>query len=232
MAIYNEIPFTEIENLRLDAEFYQPYFFEILHKIGKLNGGKLWNYADTVKRIFKPKDGQPFRYIEISRVSTKNGSIEAIEVPGEEAPSRAQYIVRTGDILISLVRPERNAVGLVTEDLDGAVCSSGFHVLAPRRDIASEYLFAYLKSKPIVDLLARRVTATMYPAVLENDVLSLPFFIPPNEIYHDIVSRVSQAFELRRQSNMKYDEAEELLISNLGFDTSLFGNAVGNSALT
>ena len=220
MALCHEINSAQIDTtLRIDAEFYQPYYFRLLNTLQTLGGLPLGQYAFSSSDRFQPVEGSSFQYIEISRVSLTTGAIQAITLPSDEAPSRAQYNVSTGDVLVSLVRPERNAIGLVTEDLDGAVCSSGFHVLKPISGLPSEYLFAYLKAKPIVDLLARRVTATMYPAVVEKDVLSLPFLIPDSDTMDYIVSRVKSAFSALKQSQTSYAEAEALLLEKLGFDT-------------
>ncbi len=58
--------------------------------------------------------------------------ITAKSIPCDEAPSRARKLVAAGDVLISTVRPERKAIGVVPADLDGAVCSTGIAVLRPK----------------------------------------------------------------------------------------------------
>lgn len=70
-----------------------------------------------------------FRYIEISDVDGETLSVSSKQVESAKAPSRARQVVSAGDILISTVRPERKAIGVVPESLEGAICSTGFVVL-------------------------------------------------------------------------------------------------------
>jgi type I restriction enzyme S subunit len=166
--------------LRIDAEYYRPEYFQLLQSLGAAKAQPLKQFAKSVKRKFTPTIGQSFQYVEISEVDLTTGKINAVEVACEEAPSRAQLVVKTGDVIISAVRPARNAVALVTEKQSGFVCSSGFIVLRPNK-IPPEFLFASLKARHVSILLDRRTTATMYPAVSESDVLDTPIIIPSPE---------------------------------------------------
>jgi len=47
--------------------------------------------------MFTPQPGQPFHYIEIGDLAADGAATSHI-VPGEEAPSRATWIVQPGDV--------------------------------------------------------------------------------------------------------------------------------------
>lgn len=212
------IKVSELEGLtRIDSEYYQPNYLELIDSLEKAQAKPLYEIAEIVKRKFEPVSGKRFNYIEISQVDTQSGYVNASEVNGEEAPSRAQYVVLSGDVIISSVRPNRNAVVLITPPQNEFVCSSGFVVLRPK-NVSSEFLFASLKSEYVRILLDRQTTATMYPAVSESDLIETPIILPPKSIVSRMEEKVKQAKQLEIKSKQLYTDAENLLASELGLD--------------
>ncbi len=71
-----------------------------------------------------------FSYIDIGSI---DNSLKRITEPKRlsvsEAPSRARQRIERGDVLVSMTRPNLNAVAVVPDELAGAVASTGFHVL-------------------------------------------------------------------------------------------------------
>ncbi|MCS7206111.1 MAG: hypothetical protein NZ853_10480, partial [Leptospiraceae bacterium] len=85
--------------------------------------------------------------------------------------------MKKGDVLVSTVRPNRNAVTLIEKNDNVLVCSSGFAVIGPKESTLNHYyIFAYYKTRFVKKLLERCTTATEYPAVTWQDVLNLPFY--------------------------------------------------------
>ena len=121
----------------------------------------------------------------------------------DEAPSRATWHVRPGDIVTSTVRPIRRLSAIISADQDGDVCSSGFVVLTPKA-VSSECLLTYLRLPLVCELLHLFATASMYPALSEKDLLALP--IP--DIGADTDAGVSAAV---RTSRVMLDRSELLL---------------------
>ncbi len=218
MAVWNVVRSSTLSRtFRIDPEYYQLHYLQLLERLKRAGSQRLSNVVDVIKDKFRPQTNNSFEYIEISRVSTTLGTYETIQVPDDEAPSRAQYLVPKGTVLLSTVRPNRNAVALVTNPSARTVCSSGFLVLKPRH-VSPEYLFAFLKTRHITELLIRETTATMYPAVAEEDVLALPFLEPAPSIHEQVRSFVSKAnLELDRSAQF-YSQAESLLLAELGLD--------------
>ena len=65
---------------------------------------------ETTQRL--PADDESFRYVDIAAVDRESKIITSPqELLGAEAPSRARKEVRSGDVLVSMTRPNLNAVG-------------------------------------------------------------------------------------------------------------------------
>ena len=193
MITYSIINKLQLEGThRLDAEYYQPEYLKLIGKLEVLNAIPIKNIAINPKRKFKPQNNELFQYIEISEVDLSTGEYNKTEILGENTPDRAQWIVKRNDVIISTVRPIRNAVSLIKEDIKNLVCSSGFSVLKSY-NIESEYLFVYLKSQPIVKLLDRLTTATMYPAITTEDILNTKIYIGDKDFRQDIKNIVIKA---------------------------------------
>ena len=90
----------------------------------------------------KPSDEEEFVYVDIGSIDRHRKVIsEPQYLQGKNAPSRARKDIIEGDVIVSLTRPNLNAVALVDEAYDGQIASTGFEVLRPLL-IESKYLFA------------------------------------------------------------------------------------------
>ncbi|PKP58934.1 MAG: hypothetical protein CVT89_02005 [Candidatus Altiarchaeales archaeon HGW-Altiarchaeales-2] len=211
-----KLPRSQLEGgLRMDAEYYQQEYLEVIENLNTLGAVSIREVAVNPKRKFQPQKSEIFQYIEISEVDLSTGEYNKLEILGESAPDRAQWIVQLGDIVISTVRPIRNAVSLITEDSKNLVCSSGFAVLKAEK-VEPEYLFVYLKSRPIVELLDRKTTATMYPAVTVDDILNTKIYLGDENFREEIKGKVIEAQNELEYSKSLYSQAENLLLEELG----------------
>lgn len=217
MAVFSTIRISELEgSKRIDAEYYNPEYLDLLSRLRKSGCIKLKQIAIPIKRKFKPNDGEYFDYIEISKVDLITSEFNLSKIIGENAPDRAQWVVLKEDILVSTVRPIRNAVTLIRENKENLVCSSGFCIIHPKQQIQTNYLFLYLKMPFVARLLDRQTTATEYPAVNWNDVLDIPIYLGSEKLMGIISSLVDKAFNLLEQSQYFYSQAENLLLEELG----------------
>lgn len=136
---------------------------------------QLANLCSRSITAFKPKSwqGDSFIYIDVSSIDASTKSItNPKRVSIADAPSRAQTIVSVGDILVSNVRPNLNAVARVTPNLDGAVCSSAFTVLRCGADLIPDYLFCFVQSPGFIYGLSSIAQGAHYPAVTDRQVLA------------------------------------------------------------
>lgn len=190
---------------RLDAEFFTPHVRDLLDMFGR-DGLTIADVAPPRHERFIPEDNGTFDYIEIGSVRN-DGTAEADAVPQREAPSRATQKVRAGDVITSTVRPIRRLSAMIGLEQDGYVCSSGFVVLQPRK-IAPEVLLTYLRLKPVCELMDLHTSASLYPAISERDLLSLPIPIIPKQAQHDIELAVSAARQSKQRATQLLDAAK------------------------
>ncbi len=216
MAI-SKIKYTQIiEKLRFDAEYYQPEFLSTEEILKKAKSSFLNEVAEFSKSRANPTRNpeKDFQYIDISNIDIFSGDIEVQILRGCNAPSRARKTVRTDDIIISTVRPNRNAVAIIPKELDNQVCSTGFAVIKAKK-INPWLLFAYLKTKYAINQLVRATMASMYPAVSEDDIGTILIPTLSVSLQEKIASYVKEAYEKRKEADRKYKEAEELLNKTL-----------------
>jgi len=145
--------------------------------------------------------GEYINYIDLSSIDNEAKIINSHQrVLADEAPSRARQLVRTGDILLSTVRPYLNGVARVPQSLDGATASTGFCVLrANAKKISPEYLFQWLKSPQFIADMTRKATGASYPAVSDRIVFDSEFPLRPLDEQRRIAAILDQADALRRK---------------------------------
>lgn len=187
---------------RFDAEFFSPRTTQLLGKLG-VGGRTIRNVAPPRHDEFAGAGGLgEFDYIEIGSLHG-DGTAGAERIPCAEAPSRAAWFVRSGDVVTSTVRPRRRLSALITAPQDGYVASSGFVVLQPQL-IAPEVLLTYLRLPPVCEVMDLHTSASLYPAISETDLLKLPF----PEIATDVSKKVTSSV---RAAHGARQEAEGLL---------------------
>lgn len=129
--LFYERPYADVHAAaRFDAEYFNPRMQNLMAVLSR-DGLTIADVAKLAKRRFEPNPGIEFQYIEISNV-TASGTAHSNSVAGEEAPSRATWVVKPNDVITTTVRPIRRLSAIITNDQDGNVCSSGFAVLTPR----------------------------------------------------------------------------------------------------
>jgi type I restriction enzyme S subunit len=117
-----------------------------------------------------PAETDVFKYIDIGSLNRTTKRIEDPQVlTGKEAPSRARKLVRTGDVLVSMTRPNLNAVALVPDDLDSQIASTGFDVLRVH-EVDPRWVFNLVRTVEFVDTMSELVQGALYPAVRSKDI--------------------------------------------------------------
>lgn len=215
--------YSEIED-RLDAEFYKPSFLKIENALRQLPITKHLNdvaVSERKRRNPAQESTGTFHYLDIANVDLITGEVSLQEITKGEAPSRARRGVNINDVVISTVRPNRNAVSFIDENLKDVVCSTGFAVVKPKQ-INPHYLFAFLKSNFAVNQLVRRTSAAMYPAVSESEVLNIKIPVPSESTQEKIGSIIKKCFKQRQLAKQKYEEARQLLNDFLGITEDEF----------
>lgn len=164
---------------------------------------------------WNPENESPnkqFTYIDIRAIDQETKTIvDARPLTCGDAPSRARQLVAAGDVLVSTVRPNLNAVALVPSSLDGATASTGFCVLRPaQKKLSSSYLFHWVKTPRFVSAMTRLATGAGYPAVSDRIVLDSPIPLPPLAEQQRIAAILDQADALRAKRRQALTELNTL----------------------
>lgn len=116
-----------------------------------------------------------FLYVDISSIDRETKKITAAKnLTLSQAPSRARQVLKSGDVLVSMTRPNLNAVALVPKSLEGAIGSTGFHVLRSKW-LKPEFLFALVQTDDFIEAMCDLVQGALYPAVRPKDISAHQF---------------------------------------------------------
>lgn len=205
---------VRLSDFRLDSEFWHPEFLKNSRLISSTE--KIRDFVvPGISNIKKQPIQRDFEYLEISGISTNSCQYITNFVTVGDEPDRAHYILQPDDVVVSTVRPNRNAVALILDD--GIVGSSGLAVLRPK-GLEPAYLFAFCKTDYFVKCLMRTNKASMYPAVSVTDVLDTPIFNASPEFQAMVGSCVVAAFELQYDARDIYAAAQQVFMADLQFD--------------
>lgn len=211
------VPVSEIKRrcvdyaTRLDPHYNAPEFWKLVGCLRGMPNRPLGTIAQFSQDQWNPEDCKSarFNYIEISGVNLQTGEISAVSMAVTEAPDRARMLVQGGDILVSLTRPHRGAIGVVPTELDGAVASTGFAVI--RQVFAKEYrpdfLLAILRSSICLQQMLQRSSGGNYPAITEAELRHVVVPLLPDRIQQRVVAEIA-----RRKGEVRHLRAEAAAI--------------------
>lgn len=168
--------------------------------------------------------GHRFDYIDISSINQATKCIERItRIEASKAPSRARQIVHAGDVLVSTVRPNLNAVAQVPEHLHGAIASTGFTVLRPHSPLlSSRFLFYWVRTPGFIRQMVKLATGASYPAVNDGIVKESKIPLPSISEQKRICTILDIAGRICIKCNKTLQFDFELLRSTF---VDIFGNA-------
>ena len=118
----------------------------------------------------EPLPDATFTYIDIGSVDRQTKRVVSPQVLlGKDAPSRARKLLCQGDTLVSMTRPNLNAVALVGAEHDGHIASTGFDVLrSPGLD--PRWIAYLVRTSEFVTAMSDLVQGALYPAVSSKHV--------------------------------------------------------------
>jgi len=127
-------------------------------------------------------------YVDISSVSGEYKKImEFNTIPSRTAPSRARQKIQDGDILVSTVRPNLNAVAVIENKANNMIASTGFCVLRPNGErLDGRFLFELVKTPTFVLSMTRQAKGASYPAVSNKIVMDELIQLPPLDVQQKI----------------------------------------------
>ena len=163
-----------------------------------------------IKRLRQIND-EEFEYIDISSIDRKIKSIVSTrEYQRGDAPGRAQQVVEEGDVLVSTVRPNLNAVAVVGKKQKlQRIASTGFCVLRPSANILSEYIFYCVQHDEFIAALVGVAEKAAYPSVTDDEVKNVSIPLPPLPVQREIVARLEKELGEADALAAKFKEVAE-----------------------
>jgi type I restriction enzyme S subunit len=169
---------------------------------------------------------QEFKYVDIAAVDREEKVITSVSsVVGAEAPSRARQLLRSGDVIVSTVRPNLNAVAFVPPSLNGVTASTGFCVLRAGPSLDSRYLYHWVRTPRFVTSLVRYATGASYPAVSDAIIKASNIPLPSADEQRRIAAILDQTDTLRGQRQAALEELDAMEQSIF---LEMFGDPVVN----
>lgn len=198
---------------------------EFLENEKFLSGNSISSYLlnNKILNVKSLKLNKSFNYVAIANLGLNSLNFSTTEIEFDKIPDRATYVLKENDIIISTVRPNRNAVALITNS-KRLVGTSGFCVIRTNNNLINPFfVFAFCKTRYFVTKLIRENTATMYPAVTDYDVLDVKIPEFSKEFQNNIELLISESLSLLNESKIYYSKAENVLKDDInlsGFQPS------------
>ncbi|MCA9316248.1 MAG: N-6 DNA methylase [Planctomycetes bacterium] len=201
---------------RFDPAFYSPAVLALCRSLrtrGAVTIGSVAQIAGKRASILRDPRAM-IRYVELSDVSPDTATItNHRECRVQDAPSRAAYAVKPGDVLIGVsgnaTGTPTQPVAYVTKKYEGVICSNGFRVLRPK-GVSPFLLVALLRSSYVLRQIHRLRTGAAIPAVSDRDLLEVLVLLPERQTEQRIVDLLEKAVELHEQQARVLEEALSL----------------------
>lgn len=204
------VNFSDIKKAnRIDAEYFQPKYREIIEKIEKYEGG--WDVLEKAVRFkdnnFTPREDEKYKYLALSNISNQGYVQDYQEELGKNLPSRARRKINTGDVIISSIEGSSSSCAIIEEEFDNAICSTGFFVLHSKK-INPETLLILFKSNFIQELLQRGSKGTILTAISKTELEYIKIPLIKLYVQKQIAEMVRKSHEARKKSKELLEEAK------------------------
>ncbi len=200
----------EITTERFDAFFYCPELKNLYIDLktrkgnGTLEIKKGTDFSLVTKltkqdKLKMTEDQNIYKYVEIGDVTTYGLITRYIEGTFDELPTRGEYQVKEGDILLALNNSSRGTVVRVPKEFDGMICTSGFLVIRPKNEEEGLLLWYCLRSdicKKQIYYLAQTASQPELKIESWNNYFCIPF--PVNKGRSEAINKAKNAFKYIR----------------------------------
>ena len=158
-----------------------------------------------VCEVNPPAKKLPEKFIYIDLESVEAGALLQKKIISmEEAPSRAQRLLKEGDVIFQMVRPyQKNNYLFQSEGNYDYVASTGYAQL--RAHQSNMYLFQYLHNERFVDRVLAKCTGSNYPAINSRALSQIAVEIPDSNEQQKIADCLSSIDELIAAQTQKLD---------------------------
>lgn len=192
---------------------------------------KLGDICKSNINSYSEKDNWSFvNYLDTGNITeNKISDIQFIDLSSESLPSRARRKVQLNDIIYSTVRPNQKHFGIIKNQPENFLVSTGFAVLHTNKTIADPNFIFYnlIQNENTESLHAiAEQTTSAYPAIKPSDIENLSIKLPPlptQQKIAAILSSLDDKIELNNKINTNLEQQAGTLFKNWFVDFEPFG---------
>lgn len=192
---------------------------------------KLGDICKSNINSYSEKDNWSFvNYLDTGNITeNKISDIQFIDLSSESLPSRARRKVQLNDIIYSTVRPNQKHFGIIKNQPENFLVSTGFAVLHTNKTIADPNFIFYnlIQNENTESLHAiAEQTTSAYPAIKPSDIENLSIKLPPlptQQKIARILSSLDDKIELNNKINTNLEQQAQALFKNWFVDFEPFG---------
>ena len=161
--------------------------------MGEWKTFKIGDLCESNVASYSAKDNWKFvNYLDTGNITGNViDSIQYIDLTKEKLPSRAKRKVKRNSIVYSTVRPNQRHYGIIKEQPENFLVSTGFAVLDIDESVADpDFIYYYLTQYEVVELLhaIAEQSVSAYPSIKASDIEDLELSLPDIETQRKIAS--------------------------------------------
>jgi len=165
---YEFVMSDKLDSNILDIKRYQNVYLNIReHLLNKPSPTTVNMISTIIKKTFKLEKSKKYKYIDIGEINSPFHSYK--ELYGWELPSRAKYIVKKNDILISKLEGTMSYCVILRDD-DNFVATNGVVILRPKNIDSLYILFSNITKIEFKIQHNAYLTGSIMASLTEEDV--------------------------------------------------------------
>lgn len=167
---------------------------------------RLDKIVSTNQSTYSPKEDWQFvNYLDTGNITMNRvDEIQYINTSTDKLPSRARRKVKLNSIIYSTVRPNQLHYGIIEEQPDNFLVSTGFAVIDVDFEKAvPDYIYYVLTQKEVTEHLQAiaEQSVSAYPSIKPSDIENLELLLPDRKTQEKIVAILSSIDKKIKQNN-------------------------------
>lgn len=166
----------------------------------------LGEICKTNTSSYSNKDKWDFvNYLDTGNITVNDiDEIQYIDLNEEKLPSRAKRKVKYNSIIYSTVRPNQLHYGIIKDQPENFLVSTGFTVVDVNENIAdADFIYYWLTQSALIELLhsIAEQSVSAYPSIKASDIEGLEIELPPLDEQKKIAKILSSLDKKRKTNN-------------------------------
>lgn len=175
---------------------------------------RLGEIVKTNQSTYSPKENWEFvNYLDTGNITmNKIDEIQYINTAKDKLPNRARRKVKTNSIIYSTVRPNQLHYGVIKEQPDNFLVSTGFTVIDVNYDKAvPDFIYYALTKQEVTEQLQAiaEQSVSAYPSLKPSDIENLEFMLPDKKTQERIVAILRSIDEKIKENNAINNNLEQ-----------------------